>query len=99
MSHSFRLESSFDFFVYYAVLCGAVSIVSIPLLQETYAPVLRQRQVAKIGGDPEKVWVGEEISALQENGKLHYIWLNLSRPIVLLSRSFICFVFGLYMAL
>ena len=98
LSHSFRLESSFDF-CYYAVVCGAVSIVSIPLLQETYAPVIRQRWAAKFGGDPEKACQVGEISALQENGKLHYIWLNLSRPIVLLSRSLICFVFALYMAL
>ena len=81
----------------YPVLCGVVGAISIPLLRETYAPVIRQRKAAK-SGDPEKV-VSIQPSLLKEHGKLYYLWINLSRPITLLFGSLICFLFSLYMAL
>ena len=71
--------------------------MGIPFLRETYAPVIRQRRSAK-RGDPEKA-VYDQPAALKEHGKLYYIWINLSRPFVILFGSLICFVFSLYMAL
>lgn len=81
-------------YVFYviAALCGAASIFAIPLLRETYAPVIRRRLCAH-GADPEKEATNEE------QDKLDYLWLNLKRPVILLTRSFICFILSLYMAL
>lgn len=31
--------------------------------------------------------------------KLEYLWVNLSRPLIMLTRSFICFILSLYMSL
>lgn len=81
----------------YPVLCGVVGAISIPLLRETYAPVIRQRKAAK-SGDPEKA-ASSLPGLLEERGKLYYIWLSLSRPITMLFGSLICFLFSLYMAL
>ena len=90
------IYSSSNFFSY-PVLCGIAAAISIPLLRETYAPIIRQRRAAK-SGDPEKA-VSNQPSLLKEHGKLYYLWLNLSRPIALLFGSLICFLFSLYMAL
>ena len=71
--------------------------ISIPLLRETYAPVIRQRRAAK-SVNPEKD-ASNLPSLLKERGKFYYLWVNLSRPISLLFGSLICFLFSLYMAL
>ncbi|KAF8800563.1 multidrug resistance protein 4 [Phlegmacium glaucopus] len=83
-------------FIIIAILCGVTSAIAIPLLRETYAPVIRQRRAAK-SGDREKA-VPSHLPIVNEHGKLYYLWLNLSRPIVLLFGSLICFVLSLYMA-
>lgn len=81
------------------VVCAVASIVGIPLLRETYAPVIRQRLAAK-SGDPEKATsTSIHPAILQEHGRLYYLWINLSRPVVLLFRSLICFLLSLYLAL
>ena len=98
LSHPFyRQRNLFIIQFSYPVLCGVAGAISIPLLRETYAPVIRQRRAAK-SGDPEKA-VFNQPSLLKERGKFHYLWLNLSRPIALLFGSLICFLFSLYMAL
>ena len=68
-------------------------------MDETYAPVLRMKHDLA-SGDPEKArnahrHLGQEVQL----GRWAYLWINLSRPVVLLTRSFICFVLSLYMAL
>ncbi|KAK1231453.1 hypothetical protein PQX77_005433 [Marasmius sp. AFHP31] len=76
--------------------CGVASLVGIPLLRETYAPVIRRHKAIR-NGSPEKAF--QQAGLLQDVGKWEYLWINLSRPIMLLCRSFICFVLSLYMAL
>ncbi|KAF8817134.1 multidrug resistance protein 4 [Phlegmacium glaucopus] len=83
-------------FIVIAITCGVSALISIPILRETYAPVIRRRQAAKYG-DSEKA-ASLQPAALNEHGKLYYLWLNLSRPVVLLFGSFVCFIFSLYMA-
>ncbi|KAG8218775.1 major facilitator superfamily domain-containing protein [Butyriboletus roseoflavus] len=82
-------------YVFYVIagLCGAAAILAIPLLRETYAPVIRRRLYA-CGADPEK---GATVTQVQD--RWSYLWLNLTRPVILLTRSVICFVLSLYMAL
>ena len=78
--------------------CGLAGLIGIPLLRETYAPIIRLRRAQRLG-DPEKVAQLYPTLAHADNGKLHFLWINLSRPMILLSRSFICFILSLYMAL
>ncbi|KAF8800960.1 MFS general substrate transporter [Phlegmacium glaucopus] len=83
-------------FIVISIVCGVASAIAIPLLRETYAPVIRKKRAAR-SGDPEKT-VSKQPALLKEHGRLYYLWLNLSRPIVLLFGSLICFVLSLYMA-
>ncbi|KAJ6524027.1 multidrug resistance protein 4 [Mycena capillaripes] len=84
-------------FIVLAITAGIIALGGIPLLQETYAPVLRARKVKKeFNADPEKLDL--EDPAIQE-GVSKKIWINLSRAVVLLTTSFICFIFSLYNSL
>ncbi|KAG2118857.1 multidrug resistance protein 4 [Suillus discolor] len=86
-------------YVFYVVIAmsGIAAMIGIPLLRETYAPLIRLR-LDNMALDPEKTTVGHP--TLQgEMSKWAYLWLNLKRPIILLTRSFICFILSLYMAL
>ncbi|TFK55812.1 multidrug resistance protein 4 [Heliocybe sulcata] len=85
-------------FVIVAGLCGLASAIAIPLLQETYAPVIRLR-LAKKSADPEKAAAKHPHLQQEHGSKLHILWVNISRPFILLTRSFICFILSAYMAL
>ena len=78
------------------MVAGAISLFGIPLLRETYAPAIRARKL-KQANDPEKMAKARILEANTDK------WLtlrqNLVRPIVLLTRSLICFLLSLYMAL
>ena len=82
-----------------AGISGLLAVLSIPFMHETYAPVLRMK-LDLASGEPNKVknarrHLGQDLQL----GRWKFLWTNLSRPIVLLTRSFICFVLSLYMAL
>ncbi|KAG7098298.1 hypothetical protein E1B28_000260 [Marasmius oreades] len=81
-------------FIATACTCALASVVGIPLLRETYAPVIRRRK-AKRNGDSEKAL--QTVDPMQSLGVWEYVWINLSRPMVLLCKSFICFILSLYM--
>ncbi|KAK0457809.1 major facilitator superfamily domain-containing protein [Desarmillaria tabescens] len=82
-------------FITIAGASGLAGLVGLPLLRETYAPVIRLRR-AKMSPDSERM---SQIQApVMQISKWRYLWLNLSRPIILLTRSLICFVLSLYMA-
>ncbi|KAG6873670.1 hypothetical protein C0995_012604 [Termitomyces sp. Mi166 len=84
-------------FLVITILCGVASIVGIPFLRETYGPIIRIRK-AKRSNDPEALArIQRVVNAHEKN--LRFLWDNLSRPIVMLFRSFICFILSLYMAL
>ncbi|KAJ7739903.1 major facilitator superfamily domain-containing protein [Mycena metata] len=77
---------------------GAVaSAVGIPILRETYAPILRLA-IAKKSADPEKTALDHPVLVANHTSKLHYLWINLSRPAILLFGSLVCFMLSLYMA-
>lgn len=98
-SSSHLLIITFTVYFCYPVLCGVASAIGIPLLRETYAPIIRQRRAAKSGDSESVQAVYDQPAVLKEHGRLYYLWINLSRPITLLVRSMICFMFSLYMAL
>ncbi|KAF9222102.1 MFS general substrate transporter [Gyrodon lividus] len=87
-------------YVFYVIvaLCGAAAVLAIPLLRETYAPVIRLRR-DKHAADPEKTASTHPNSTLHHTSSANYLWINLKRPMILLTRSFICFILSLYMAL
>ncbi|KAJ3554503.1 hypothetical protein NM688_g3076 [Phlebia brevispora] len=84
-------------FIVIAATCGVASACGIPFLRETYAPVIRLR-IAQRSADPEKAAKAHPHLVHNHGGKLHLIWINLSRPFILLTQSFVCFVLSLYMA-
>ncbi|KXN89321.1 hypothetical protein AN958_05819 [Leucoagaricus sp. SymC.cos] len=85
-------------FIVISCVCGFASLVGIPLLKETYAPIIRMERAVR-SGDPEAPKrVHASLEHLQ-GSRFKYFVTNLSRPIVLLFRSFICFILSLYTAL
>jgi len=83
-------------FLLLAILSGASMAIGIPLLHETYAPLLAYRRMLATG-DLEKA---AAISTMDPNrSSTRVMWISLSRPIMLLTRSLICFSLSLYMAL
>ncbi|KAG0709504.1 multidrug resistance protein 4 [Suillus ampliporus] len=86
-------------YVFYVVVAisGVAAILGIPLLRETYAPVIRLRR-DNMASDPEKLATGRP-ALPHQMGKWAYLWLNLKRPVILFTRSLICFMLSLYMAL
>ena len=79
----------------YLVIGGVASIVGIPFLKETYGPVIRLRRAMR-SADPE---AKHPYLIRSHESKLHVLWVNLARPMVILTRSLICFMLSLYMAL
>ena len=79
----------------YPVICGVASLVGITFLKETYAPVIRLRRAARLA-DPEVIAGRRPVS---RESQLHVLWINLTRPLIILTRSLICFMLSLYMAL
>lgn len=82
-----------------ATLSGIIAVLSLPFMQESYAPVVRMKY-EMASGDPERArharrHLGPEVQL----GRWKFLWINLSRPVVLLTHSLICFVLSLYMAL
>jgi MFS family permease len=80
------------------VTCAVTALFGILLLKETYAPVICLRRAAK-AQDPEKVMKAHPHLLRERGSKFHMLWIDLSRPIIILSHSFICFILSLYMAL
>ncbi|KAG2336185.1 multidrug resistance protein 4 [Suillus weaverae] len=87
----------FDFYVVVAT-CGVAAVIGIPFLRESYAPVIRLRR-EKMATDLEKAPTGHPALTTHHMNKWVYLWINLKRPVILLTRSFICFILSLYVAL
>lgn len=82
-------------FIVLGGLCGLASFIGIPFLPETYVPVIRMN-LAKKSSDPEKA----ALALTPKKESLgHLLWFNLSRPFILITHSFICFILGLYPAM
>ncbi|OJA12250.1 hypothetical protein AZE42_04087 [Rhizopogon vesiculosus] len=86
-----------NLFYLIAALCGIAAVLGIPLLKETYAPVIKLRR-GKAAQDPEKAATCPALTPHQID-RWAYLWINLKRPVILVTRSFICFILSFYMAL
>lgn len=85
-------------FVFVAGLAAIASVIGTLLYRETYAPVIRIRilQETRVVGEVS----GIQSHLLQAQGmRLNYLLTNLQRPLMLLTRSIVCFVLSAYMAL
>ncbi|KAG1741322.1 multidrug resistance protein 4 [Suillus lakei] len=84
-------------YVFYVIVatCGVAAVLGILLMRESYAPVIRLRR--------EKTYLELENTATTHPAftmnKWAYLWINLKRPIMIMTGSFICFILSLYMAL
>jgi hypothetical protein len=76
---------------------SVASILGLSFLRETYAPVIQLRRIKRIP-DSEKAARDHQEVFERQTGFL-MIWLNLSRPFILLFKSYVCFILSLYMAL
>ncbi|KAI0638314.1 multidrug resistance protein 4 [Trametes polyzona] len=85
-------------FVVVAGLCFIAAILGIPFLRETYHPVIRLRR-AKKSADPEKAAAAHPHLIAEHGSKMHRLWVDMTRPFILLTRSIICFLLSAYMAL
>lgn len=84
-------------FIIITCVAGVASAFGIPVLKESYAPILRVKYAVRDGHDKEQAQ-----SIVSPNGALtkgQILWTNLSRPMVLLFKSFILFILSLYMAM
>jgi len=81
-------------FIVTAAGCGVSAVIGIPLLRETYGPVVYRRHYRKLL-DTEKASPG---IAAQTDHKFEFIWRAMIRPVVLLFRSLICFMLSFYIA-
>ncbi len=80
--------------------CGVASVVAIPLLRETYGPVIQKRcKLKRLAADPEAAARAASSSQQTTREKLHVLKDNLTRPVIMLTRSFICFILSAFMAL
>jgi hypothetical protein len=83
-------------FIAMSISCGIAAAIGIPFLRETYAPVIRLR-LAKRTPDLEKL--AQTLAPIENKSTWHILRLNLTRPMILLTRSLICFMLSLYIAL
>ncbi|KAI1796256.1 MFS general substrate transporter [Ganoderma leucocontextum] len=82
-------------FVVIAGLCLIAAVLGIPFLQETYHPVIRLRR-AKTSADPETASRLHPHLVQEHSGGLHRLWVDMTRPFMLLTRSIICFLLSIY---
>ncbi|KAF8531224.1 major facilitator superfamily domain-containing protein [Gautieria morchelliformis] len=86
-------------FVILASLPLVAALIGIPFLEETYAPVIKQRLSIRRKADVE---LGEKAVQFQVPIKPAFgrsLRDNLSRPLMLLTRSLICFMLSLFVAI
>ena len=86
-------------FILLTCLGGGSAVFGIYALEETYAPVLRARLELRQKGDVEAGEKGIQVQEPPKQSLAKALRENLSRPLVLLTRSLICFMLSLYMAL
>ncbi|TFK76035.1 multidrug resistance protein 4 [Pluteus cervinus] len=85
-------------FIIIAGLCMIASLVGIPLLRETYGPLIRMRLDQARTGSTKSHSRFRPPGLGGSQSPSQYLWDNLSRPMILLTRSFLCFILSLYMA-
>jgi len=86
-------------FIVIAIAAGVGALFGIPFLDESYAPVIQLNRAKKWAKDKEGDHPDHDVLLEKHQDPYHVLWVNLTRPIVLLCRSFICFILSLYMGI
>ncbi|EJD54512.1 MFS general substrate transporter [Auricularia subglabra TFB-10046 SS5] len=85
-------------FVIVSAMAGLSLIVGLPLLRETYAPVIIERRALRRAKEAEAA--GQPPAKVPKPPPLgQVLWINLTRPFILLTRSLTCFMLSFYTAL
>lgn len=79
-----------------ALVGGAAAVYGILVLHETYHPVLLARRAKKQSIEDEKAGIVRELQILPSLKEV--LGTSLTRPLILLTRSAICFMLSLYQA-
>ncbi|KDQ31851.1 hypothetical protein PLEOSDRAFT_48881 [Pleurotus ostreatus PC15] len=82
-------------FVVIAAFNALSSVIGIPLLKETYAPVIRLR-LAKHSADPEAAAKRHPALMQAHGNNWHVLWVNITRPVILLTRSIYYLMFATF---
>ncbi|KAF8512601.1 multidrug resistance protein 4 [Hysterangium stoloniferum] len=82
-------------FVTLAGLAGLSAAVGIPVFRETYAPVIQEAKAKRLAFNVEATVLERKGNDLTKE----VLKGSLTRPIILLTRSFICFILSMYMAM
>ncbi|KAG0709503.1 multidrug resistance protein 4 [Suillus ampliporus] len=82
-------------YVFYVIVAisGVAAILGIPFLRESYAPVIKLR-LDNMARDPEKTTVGHP--AAHHMDKWTHLWINLKRPVIMLTRSIYYLMFATF---
>jgi hypothetical protein len=86
-------------FVILTVLPLVGALIGIPFLEETYAPVIKQRLSMRRKGDVELSGKAVQFDVPVKPSLAQSLRVNLSRPFMLLTHSLICFMLSLFVAL
>ncbi|KAH8828658.1 major facilitator superfamily domain-containing protein [Flagelloscypha sp. PMI_526] len=86
-------------FIIMALISAGAAVIGIPLLRETYAPVLLLRRAKKEGKlDQFFEEHPEFVAGRTWKDKASIFWINLSRPTILLFQNLTLFMLALYLA-
>lgn len=86
-------------FILVGALASAAGVIGVPFLRESYAPVIRIRLAKGMSPEEARKRHPHLLDAHDPAKKWALLRENLERPVILLSRSIICFTLSLYMAL
>ncbi|KAH9994106.1 multidrug resistance protein 4 [Russula compacta] len=84
-------------FVLVAGVSAIASVIGMLMYRESYAPVIRRRIAQEMTETGIEVEKQSHLPPVHED-RLDYLFINLKRPFVLLTRSITCFVLSVYMA-
>ena len=80
-----------------SILAGVSSIIALPILEETFAPVLKEKLAKKWQAEGNEK--GQRFIVPQRPAFSETILTDIQRPFILLTRSLICFMLSFYVAM
>lgn len=86
-------------FIVIAVASAIGGVCGILVLKETYAPVIQIRRAKKHLKQGGEKTIDHEVLLDERRDFGEVMWINMTRPFVLLFRSPICFILSLYMGM
>ena len=82
-----------------AIFSAAGAILGVFILEETYAPIIQIRRAQRHIKETGRRTLEHDVLLDAHKDFHHVLAVNMTRPFVLLFRSFVCFILSLYMGL